>query len=148
MSDRSQSGRLLIPALGCVWANLHTVSETILRVVTGGMLVIHGAPKIVDPFRLTDLIAGTGLPAPALFSLGVAMIEFFGGIMLVLGLFTRVAALGAFVVLLNTTYFHWVVFGEGFKGAEHSIIWAAVAFFFIIRGGNAHSVDAKLPRTF
>lgn len=149
MSDRpSTSGRLLIPSLGCVWANLHNLSETGLRVVAGGMLIIHGSSKIVDPFKLTDMIAGTGLPAAALLSLAVSMIEFFGGIMLVLGLFTRVAALGALVVLLNTTYFHWIVFGQGFKGAELSILWATVAFFFVIRGGNAHSVDAKLPRTF
>lgn len=148
MTDPRNSDRLLIPALGGIWSGLHTFAETLLRVVSGVLLFTHGWPKIQSPFGLTDMIAGVGLPAASLLSLGVTLIEFFGSILLVLGLFTRAAALGAMIVLLNTTYFHWVVFGEGFKGAEHSILWVAVSFFFVIRGGNAHSLDAKLPRTF
>ncbi len=52
------------------------------------------------------------------------------------------------IVLLVTVYFHWIVKAEGFGGAEKSLIWAAVLFYFVIRGGNAHSVDAKLGREF
>ncbi|NPD14859.1 DoxX family protein [Xinfangfangia sp. D13-10-4-6] len=148
MSDHRNSDRLLIPALGGLWAGLHNFAETLLRVVAGGLLISHGWPKIQSPFGLTEMIAGSGLPFASFFSLGVSAIEFFGGILLVLGLFTRLASLGALIVLLNTVYFHWVVFQEGFQGAEYSVLWATVAFFFLIRGGNAHSVDAKLARTF
>ena len=51
-------------------------------------------------------------------------------------------------ILLVTVYFHWIQLGQGYGGAEKSILWAAIMFFFVIRGGNAHSVDAKLGRAF
>jgi putative oxidoreductase len=37
---------------------------------------------------------------------------------------------------------------QGFAGAEKSILWAAIFFFFVVRGGNRHSVDHRLGRQF
>ena len=51
-------------------------------------------------------------------------------------------------VLLVTVWFHWITMGQGYQGAEKSIIWAAVFFFFVIRGGNRHSVDARIGWAF
>jgi len=51
-------------------------------------------------------------------------------------------------VLLVTVYFHGIVRAEGLAGAEKSILWAAIFLFFALRGGNSHSVDARLSRTF
>ena len=74
--------------------------------------------------------------------------EFFAGIFLAIGLLTRPASFAAMFILLVTVYFHWIQLGQGYGGAEKSILWAAIMFFFVIRGGNAHSVDAKLGRAF
>ena len=51
-------------------------------------------------------------------------------------------------MLLVTVYFHWILRSEGYAGAEKSIIWAAVTFYFAIRGANSHSVDARIGKTF
>ena len=72
----------------------------------------------------------------------------FGGILLAIGLLTRPAAFAATIVLLVTVYFHWVQLDQGFSGAEKSLLWAAMTFFFVIRGGNSQSVDARLKKTF
>ena len=74
--------------------------------------------------------------------------EFFAGNFLAIGLLTRPASFAAMFILLVTVYFHWIQLGQGYGGAEKSILWAAIMFFFVIRGGNAHSVDAKLGRAF
>lgn len=141
------SDRLWFPALGQVYSGLHDLAETLLRVIAGGLLVAHGWPKIQAPLGLTEMIAAQGIPLAGLLSVLVSLIEFFGGLLLLLGLFTRPAALAATVVLLTTVWFHWVAFQQGFQGAEFSILWAAVAVYFVIRGGNAQSLDARLART-
>ena len=74
--------------------------------------------------------------------------EFVGGIFIAIGLLTRPASLAAWVVLLVTAWFHWITLDQGYRGAEKSILWAAIFFYFVIRGGNRHSVDAKIGRAF
>lgn len=147
-SDLSAPQRLHIPALGGLYAALHTLAETLVRVAAGGMLIVHGWPKIQAPTGMSGMLAAQGLPAPGLLSVLVALTEFAGGILLVIGLLTRPAAAAATILLLVVAWFHWVAFGQGFSGAEFPLLWAAVAFFFVIRGGNAHSVDARLGRAF
>lgn len=141
-----ENQRLLIPALRPFYESLNIPAETLLRVVAGATLVVHGASKIVDPFGAVGMVEGLGFYPGVFWSPLLAITEFFGGILLALGLLTRLAALGATVVLLVTVWFHWITLGEGFMGAETSILWAAITFFFVIRGGNSQSVDARIGR--
>ena len=140
--------RLIIPALGGLYAGLHDLAETVLRVVAGLALVTHGAGKITNPFGAVGMVEGLGFYPGWFWSPLLAATEFFGGILVALGLLTRPASIAAMIVLLVTVWFHWVVKAEGFFGAEKSILWAAIFLFFAIRGGNRHSVDAKLGRAF
>ena len=78
----------------------------------------------------------------------LACTEFFGGIFIAIGLLTRPAAFAGLFVLLVTVWFHWVTVGQGFSGAEKSLLWAAILLFFVIRGGNRHSVDARIGKAF
>lgn len=144
------SNRLIIPALGPLYANLGAFAETLLRVVAGLALVTHGFPKILNPLGPVGLVESIGFfPGPPEFwAVLLSMTEFFGGILIAIGLLTRPAALGALIVLLVTVYFHWILKSEGYAGAEKSILWSAIMFYFVIRGANAHSVDARLGKTF
>ena len=72
--------------------------------------------------------------------------EFFGGLLLAIGFLTRPAALAATVVLLVTVWFHWIVQSQGFSGAEKSILWAAITFYFFAHGGGPYSVDRAMRR--
>lgn len=137
-----------IPALRPIYSGLHTFAETLLRVVCGGILAFHGWPKITNPFGASGMVEGLGFYPGAFWSPLLSVSEFAAGILLVIGLFTRPAAFVATIILLVTVYAHWVAFGQGFAGAEKSILWAAITFFFMIRGANAHSVDARLGRQF
>jgi len=145
MSNLSQQ-TLAIPAFGRLYASLDTVAETLLRVVAGIALVVHGAPKIADPFGAIGMVEGLGFYPGVFWSPLLSVTEFFGGILLTLGLLTRPAALATTIVLLVTVWFHWISMDQGYAGAEKSIIWAAVTFYFVVRGANRYSIDARLGR--
>ncbi|RWO85638.1 DoxX family protein [Mesorhizobium sp.] len=139
---------LVIPVLGRLYAALHDGAETVLRVVAGGFFAIHGSQKITNPFGAAEMVEGLGFYPGALWSLLLACTEFFGGIFIAIGFLTRPAAFAGLFVLLVTVWFHWVTMDEGYSGAEKSLLWAAILLFFVIRGGNRHSVDARMGKAF
>lgn len=138
--------KLIVPALRPLYSGLNEIAETVLRVVAGLALVTHGASKIVEPFGAVGMVEGLGFYPGVFWSPLLAITEFFGGIFVALGFLTRPAALASAVVLLVTVYFHWLVQGQGYSGAEKSILWAAIMLFFAVRGANRHSVDARIGR--
>lgn len=147
-TDTTTGGHLIIPALGGLYRGLHDGVETLLRVVAGLALVTHGAAKITNPFGAAEMVEGLGFYPGVFWSPLLAATEFFGGILIALGLLTRPASLAAAIVLLVTVWFHWITMEQGYGGAEKSIIWAAIFIFFAIRGANRHSVDARIGRQF
>lgn len=148
LTTEKSGRRLFIPALGGLYACLHDSAETILRVVAGAALVTHGLGKIADPFGASGMVESLGFYPGALWSLLLACTEFFGGILIAIGLLTRPASFAAMIVLLVTVWFHWITKDQGYSGSEKSILWAAIFLFFAVRGGNRHSVDARLGREF
>ncbi|WP_315925776.1 DoxX family protein [Mesorhizobium sp. SP-1A] len=148
VSSEQSRQRLIVPALGGLYSALRDGAETLLRAVAGGFLAIHGSSKIMNPFGAAEMVEGLGFYPGAFWSLLLACAEFFGGIFVALGFLTRPAAFAGLFVLLVTVWFHWVTMGQGFSGAEKSLLWSAMLFFFVIRGGNRHSVDAQIGKAF
>lgn len=146
--DYRGHNRLIVPALSGIYTGLHGFSETLLRVLAGLTLTVHGAGKITNPFGAAGMVESLGFYPGELWSLLLSCTEFFGGILIAIGLLTRPAAFAGMIVLLVTVWFHWIVQGEGFAGAEKSILWAAILFFFVIHGANSQSVDARIGRQF
>lgn len=140
--------RLIIPSLGSLYAALGESAETILRVAAGVLLVTHGYGKILNPFGASGMVESLGFYPGAFWSPLLSATEFFGGILIAIGLFTRPAAFAAMIVLAVTVYFHGIAQGEGLMGAEKSILWTLIMFYFVVRGANSHSVDAKIGRQF
>lgn len=65
----------------------------ILRVVLGIVFVYHGAGKLFsDMAQTAGFFASLGIPAPAATAWLVALVEFLGGLALILGFFARPAA--------------------------------------------------------
>jgi putative oxidoreductase len=77
----------------------------------------------------------------------VGSVEFFGGLLVAIGLFTRPAAFALFIHFLFVTQFHWA---RGFfnPGIEFPLLWCVVFLFFAIRGGGPLSIDSRMGREF
>lgn len=147
-STPSAEPRLIVPTLNRIYALGRPLAETAMRVFAGIALIIHGWPKIQDPMRMVGMVEGLGFAPGAFWSPLLSVTEFFGGILLALGLLTRPAAFATMIVLLTTVYAHWVAMGQGWSGAELSILWSTILLYFVMAGGNRFSVDAIIGRQF
>ena len=131
---------------------------TTLRLAAGIMIFPHGLQKTFGWF------GGPGFSAqmagfesshiPAVFAFLAIMTEFLGGLGLVLGVLTRIAAFGLAVDMVVAVYIvHWrngwfmnwsgQQKGEGF---EFHILAVAMAIVLMARGGGAASVDRALAK--
>lgn len=77
-----------------------------LRMLTGVLLVIEGWPKIQTPFAMSGFAAALGLYPGNFWSSVLAGLQFFGGILLILGFLTRPVALASGAMLAVTLWFH------------------------------------------
>ncbi|MDP2605241.1 MAG: DoxX family protein [Deltaproteobacteria bacterium] len=120
----------------------------ILRIGTGVIFIPHGYPKMTGgggeekggQAHLTQSLAKMGLPFPYAFAILVGAIEFFGGLLLILGLQTQWAALAlAFVMLVATGR---VLVQRGFVGEADfpfSLLVATLALALL--GGGTISLE-------
>jgi putative oxidoreductase len=107
-----------------------------MRLVLGAIMIAHGYHKVFGGFHHhMDMVGSLGIPRwLAYFSAGT---EFFGGIAIMLGLFTRFCSL-AFVIEMGVAI--WKVhFKSGFTGSngyEFPLALASLAFALLCLGGG------------
>ena len=156
MTAKVDRSKLIIPAVAPLYEGLGCVAYPLMRIVVGGFLIPHGMQKLFGMWGgsgIEGVIAGfskMGLePAPLLAYLAGGT-EFFGGILIVLGLFTRVAAAGATILLLTAAiHVHYANgFFAGKGGYEFALLWAVMAFYVFIKGGGHCSLDRKIGKEF
>lgn len=63
------------------------------RIVLGVTFMAHGWPKIKNPLGMAEWLKSMRFPAPSLLSVVVAVVEFFGGIAVLAGVYTQLPAL-------------------------------------------------------
>jgi putative oxidoreductase len=140
-----------------LFATDDNTGTAILRLVLGIVFFAHGAQKLLGWFGgygfsgTMGFFTGTmHIPAPFAFLAIVA--EFFGGVGLILGFLTRIAAFGIaanMVVAIATVHSPFGFFmnwsgtqkGEGF---EYHLLVLAMTAFLMIRGAGALSVDRAI----
>jgi len=131
---------------------------TILRLAAGIMIFPHGLQKTFGWF------GGAGFSAqmagfershiPAVFALLAIAAEFLGGLGLIFGALTRIAAFGlASNMIVGVYLLHWK---NGFfmnwsghqkgEGFEFHILVVAMAIALMARGGGAASIDRVLSK--
>src|SRR5437867_9932466 len=131
-----------------------STATTILRLVLGVVFFAHGAQKMLGWFGgfgfAATMVMFTGMmhiPAPLAF-LAIAA-EFFGGLGLILGFLTRVAASGIAVNMLVAIatvhhsygfFMNWTGTQKG-EGFEYHLLVLAITVYLIIRGAGALSGD-------
>jgi len=122
---------------------------TVLRVVVGIVFLAHGAQKLfVHGFHGTaGAFGGMGIPAPAVSSAVVTLVEFLGGAALIVGLLTRwAAALNGFDMVVAILLVH---LKNGFLkpgGFEHPLTLLAACVALVMLGPGTLSVDGALTK--
>jgi len=156
MSYDTTHPRPIVPALEPLYAKVSHLGYPLIRAATGLLLMPHGAQKLFGWFGGYGLEGTGGFFAqnlglePGLFWAAlVGGVEFFGGLLLVLGLLTRPAALGVAIVMAVAVMVH---LPNGFfwneSGYEYPLFWGLAALAIAFKGGAELSLDRALGREF
>jgi putative oxidoreductase len=118
----------------------------IMRLIVGYVFLLSGWGKLNNLPQMIQNFTEWGIPIPKILTPFVSGVEFFGGIMLLLGLFTRIpAAMLAVVMLVAIRSAKWesVDSLETLLGFEEATYFAAF-MWLAIAGPGAASLDQLL----
>lgn len=126
----------------------------VVRVYWGWQLSQNGWGKLHNLPHVTEFFASLGLPAPGFTAAFVSSFELVAGILLAVGLLSRIAALGVFI---DMTTAYWTADRDSFlaffsnpnkfANADPFIFWL-VALLILIIGPGKLAVDTLLRRRF
>ena len=129
-----------------------SVALFFLRIILGVVFFAHGAQKVLGWFGGYGLTGTVGylksvVPAPLAY-LG-PFVEFVGGIALLVGAFTKFAALGIFIMMVVATFkvhlpsgFFLSGKGDGKgQGYEFTLTLAVISLVLFLLGGGLYSID-------
>ena len=138
--------RLLLPGLAGFYRWATPVSWLIIRLAVGFNLVMHGYPKLpLGPAAYAQRLAQLGLPNAEFFAWADILIEFAGGLGIMLGLFTRFCAAA---VAIEMAFIMVMYIPNGFSwlshGYEYVLMWGLVSFAIALRGGGPYSLDRRI----
>lgn len=130
--------------LGSPSARHVSLGIAILRIAVGCIFAAHGYMKLFvwGIGGTTTAFAGMGVPVPGLTAPLVGVLEFFGGIALIVGFLTRLVALGTAIDMLVAVLL--VRIKGGFfapNGAEFEILLVAASLALVFTGAGALSID-------
>lgn len=115
-----------------------------LRITFGLIMMAHGQPKMFGESKesFPEVVASLGVPRSQMVAKGISSLEFFGGLALIAGLFTRPIA------LLFTGQFAYITFkmkfSKGFSAYELDLAMLGGFLSLLLTGGGAGSLDRVL----
>jgi len=115
-----------------------------LRLAVATIFIRHGAQKLfVFGFAgVTGAFTHMGVPFPGLMGPLIGLLEFFGGIALVIGLLTRLVALGFVCDMLGAILL--VLLKKGFSGFELEFLLLGSSLALLLTGAGRFSVDSLI----
>lgn len=148
MADNINKSASGIDAGSTIASGLTSTLQAVLRIGAGLLFMQHGAQKL---FGVLGGFGGTPGNTAELFSLmGLAgVVEFFGGLLIVVGLKTRPVALICALQMVAAYFMSHMPQG-GFpiqNGGELALMYALVFAFFVAAGSGPASLDRRMSRS-
>lgn len=116
-----------------------------MRMALGSVFMAHGWDKLQGPLG-TEAgfnIESWGWPYPVFWAWAVAIVEFFGGLFVVVGLLTRFAAV--FIACVMAVVIQRIKVQQGLVGGfEFEFTLLMVAVVLVLTGGGKFSVDYEV----
>ena len=131
------------------WGDAQEWGITILRVAVGGVFLPHGYRKffVWGVAGVSTFLGTLGIPAPLPAAVVLTLVEFGGGLALLLGLYTRWAAgllaIDMLVAILTVHLRNGFFAPEGF---EYPLTLLAASLALVLLGSGQASVDGMLHR--
>lgn len=129
---------------------LASLAPLVVRAIVGTIMTAHGLQKLfAGPANFGTGLAGLGVPLPTLMAFVVVFVELIGGILLILGLFSRLAALLLIIDLVVAILLVKVNVGflspeGGGVGAELDLALIAGFLAILLAGPGRLSLDRAL----
>jgi putative oxidoreductase len=128
------------------------VGLLMIRAIVGLVLVFHGAQKLFGAFGgpgiegMTGFNAHLGIPFPELSAYLAASAEFFGGLAIAAGLFSRLASIPVAFTMLVAGFVAHTGFNAATGGGEYPLTLAVVVAALGIIGPGRLTVSRLLER--
>jgi len=121
-----------------------SIGLAVLRVAVAAVFINHGRQKLfVYGFAgVTGAFTQMGVPLPGVMGPLIGLLEFFGGIALVVGFLTRLLGVAFALDMLGAILL--VQLKKGFSGYELEFLLLAASVALFLTGGGRFSVDAFL----
>jgi putative oxidoreductase len=137
----------LVPGLTALYGAMEPFAYAIMRFASGGIMATFGWAKLFGNgmARDVELFHKLGLEPASFFGYFTGSLEFFGGLMVAIGLLTRPAAamlLGELLVILIM-----VIVPRG-TDYQLTVVWIGTFVLILFRGGGRISVDRLIGREF
>ncbi len=142
--------KLMFPGLAGFYATWRDIAYTLLRVVIGYILFMHGWVKVTSAglAGVSAYMAKQGLEPAMAFALAAMFLETVGALCVLIGLFTRFFA-AALAIEIGIA-FVVVHLPKGFSAAqggyEYVLLIGIVLFAIAIRGGGPYSADHAIGK--
>jgi putative oxidoreductase len=112
-----------------------------LRIITGIGFMIHGLPKLQDIPNTQNSFMNMGLPPELAIIIG--LLEFIGGLAILLGVFTRIAAGLLAINMIGAILL--VKLSKGFiDGYELDLLYLAIMISLILTGPGNLSIEKNV----
>jgi putative oxidoreductase len=127
---------------------LQSFGALVLRLTLGAIMLAHGYSKIIPHgalYGFTHMVTQLGMPP--WMGYVAAFTEFFGGLLVILGLLTRIAALAVAIemaVAIIKVHLHHGLTGPG--GFEFPLAVFAIALMLVTTGGGLLALDDLVGR--
>jgi putative oxidoreductase len=116
-----------------------------LRIFVGILFFLHGWPKMKNLKQTATWVAGAGWGWSRGFAYAFSLLEFFGGLALVLGFLTRVVGILMVLEMIATTIFARTKLKKKLSGGwEIDLLFLAGASALVFLGAGAWSLDALI----
>ena len=121
-----------------------SIGLAVLRVAVAAVFINHGRQKLfVYGFAgVTGAFTQMGVPFPGIMGPLIGLLEFFGGVALLLGFLTRLLAIGFVLDMLGAILL--VQLKKGFSGFELEFLLLGSSLALALAGAGRFSVDALL----